>query len=322
MKSSPLRIGTRGSALALWQARWVEERLRSMHPALAVTVRVIRTKGDAVLDAPLSMIGDKGLFTREIEHALLRGEVDLAVHSLKDLPTELPEGLILGAVCEREDVRDVFIPHPRNPVTRLMDQPRGVTIATGSLRRRSQLLHARPDFRIGEIRGNLQTRLQKLEDSDWAGMMLARAGVVRLGLDERIGETLDPLAILPAVGQGALGIETRAGDAATAALLALLHHRETAAATAAERSLLRRLEGGCQIPIGAYGRMAADGETLVLDAVVGSPDGARIVRGGLTGPAREGERLGIELAERLIADGAAGILAAIRAPARRSEDGA
>jgi hydroxymethylbilane synthase len=315
MATDVLRIGTRGSDLALWQAHWVQAELRRIHPALTVTVTIIKTTGDRVLDAPLSQIGDKGLFTREIEHALLAREVDIAVHSLKDLPTRLPAGLMLGVVCEREDVRDAFLPHPANPVRRLLDQPRGARIATGSLRRKCQLLNLRPDLSIIDIRGNLNTRMKKLEASDWAGMLLARAGVVRLGWDDRIGESLDPLAILPAVGQGALGIEIREQDPEVAALIAPLHHPDTAAAALAERALLRRLEGGCQVPIGTFGRMerTGDGETeLVLDAMVGSLDGRTVVRGQRRGSAGRPDTLGSDLAEELIAKGAGVILDAIR----------
>jgi hydroxymethylbilane synthase len=305
-----LRIGSRGSELALWQARWVERKLSGLYPALSISIQIIKTTGDRVLDAPLSKIGDKGLFTREIEHALLSGEIDLAVHSLKDLPTALPEGLMLGAVCEREDVRDVFIPHPGNAVRTLREQPEGSKVATGSLRRKCQLLALRPDFTIVDIRGNLNTRMKKLDESGWAGMMLAQAGVVRLGWDERIGESLDPLMILPAVGQGALGIEIRENDPDTLQLLQALHHEDTAAATRAERSLLKTLEGGCQVPIGTYGRVS-DG-TLSLDAMVGSLDGKRTVRGTITGPMTQAEQLGEKLASRLLVDGADKILGEIR----------
>lgn len=319
MEPEPLRIGTRGSALALWQAHWVEAELRRLVPALPVSVHIIRTTGDRILDAPLSAIGDKGLFTREIEQALLAGDIDIAVHSLKDLPTQLPEGLALGTICRREDVRDVFIPHPASSRATLLDQPRGARIATGSLRRRCQLLNLRPDFDIVEIRGNLNTRMKKLEESDWAGMILARAGVERLGWQARIGETLDPLTVLPAVGQGALGIEVRAGDRSVAALLAPLHHDETAAAARAERALLRRLEGGCQVPIGTYGRMepVAGGESrLALDAIVGSLDGRTVIRGRSSGTASDPEELGRTLAERMIGDGAGAILDRIRDESR------
>jgi hydroxymethylbilane synthase len=310
-----LRIGTRGSALALWQARWVEQALRDRVPELGVRLEVIKTTGDRILDAPLAKIGDKGLFTREIELALLRKDIDCAVHSLKDLPTQLPDGLAIGAVSAREDVRDAFIPHPQNPVRGLLDQPRGVTVATGSLRRRAQLLHARPDLAIMDIRGNLQTRLRKLEESSWAGMLLAHAGVVRLGLEDRIGEILPTAFMLPAVGQGALAIEIRADDASVREIVALLHDEPTARATAAERAFLARMEGGCQIPIGTHARMETpDGTTLglVLDALVGSLDGTTVLRGTHRGTPEHAERIGRELAEELLGRGAGDILRAIR----------
>jgi hydroxymethylbilane synthase len=316
MISRQVRIGSRGSQLALWQARFVAHALRARLPGLDVSVQIIKTKGDKILDAPLSRIGDKGLFTREIENALIFEEIDIAVHSLKDLPTELPHGLALGAVTEREDVRDVFMPHPSNPVKTLLDQPQRSMIATGSLRRKSQLLHLRPDIRIQDIRGNLNTRMHKLEQSDWAGMILARAGVVRLGWEEHIGETLDPDLFLPAVGQGALGIEMRATDKVVGELVVQLHHEPTAYATIAERALLRALEGGCQIPIGAHGRVAVgnDGkEMLALSAFVGSLDGKRVFRGTMQGIPAAADELGRTLAEKLVADGADDILREIRA---------
>jgi hydroxymethylbilane synthase len=320
MNSRILRIGTRGSALALWQAHWVQNRLRQQHPDLAVELSVIKTTGDRILDSPLSTIGDRGLFTREIESALLAGEIDCAVHSLKDLPTELPEGLEIGAVTERADVRDVFIPHPANSRTKLRDQLQEARIATGSLRRKSQLAALRPDYSIVDIRGNLNTRLKKLEESDWAGMVLARAGVVRLGLESRIGETIPTEVMLPAVGQGALGIETRAGDRRILTLIGGLAHGETERGTAAERALLRRLEGGCQIPIGAYGRIALDEHGLSrlhLEALVGSLDGAKIVRGRVEGAPAEAELLGTRLAEELLSRGAQAILSEIRTSDQR-----
>jgi hydroxymethylbilane synthase len=285
------------------------------HPGLGVTITIIKTTGDRVLDSPLSLIGDKGLFTREIEHALLEGTIDLAVHSLKDLPTELPAGLTLGAVTEREDVRDVFLPHPANRTRTLLDQPAGARIATGSLRRRSQMLALRPDFVIEEIRGNLNTRFTKLGESAWDGMLLARAGVVRLGWEDRIGETIPVTTILPAVGQGALGIEVREGDTRVLDAIAPLHHALTAAATRAERAFLRRLEGGCQVPIGTHGRMESkdDGpHRLALDAVVGALDGSRIVRGSAAGDPDRPEQLGRSLAEKMLGEGADVILRAIR----------
>jgi hydroxymethylbilane synthase len=318
MMNNLLRVGSRGSELALWQAHWVRDRLQALHRNLTVEVEIIKTAGDRVLDAPLSKIGDKGLFTREIEHALLEGAIDLAVHSLKDLPTELPEGLILGAVTEREDVRDVFIPRPGNTVRSLSDLPRGGAVATGSLRRKCQLLRMRPDLRIVDIRGNLSTRYAKLAGSEWEGMVLARAGVVRLGWTDRMGETIDPLLLLPAVGQGALGIEVRADTARVLRYVEGLHHPRSAAATTAERALLHALEGGCQVPIGTYGRIESDSGgqlVLVLDALVGSLDGTRVVRDSLSGPPEQAADMGARLAHRLLAQGAQSILDEIRSQA-------
>jgi hydroxymethylbilane synthase len=310
-----LRIGSRGSELALWQAQWVKNELARLHPRLETTLEIIKTAGDRILDSPLSKIGDKGLFTREIEHALLSGEIDLAVHSLKDLPTELPAGLTLGAIAKREDVRDVFIPHPQNPVTTLLDQPQDAKIATGSLRRQCQLLNLRPDFRIVDIRGNLGTRLKKLTDSDWSGMLLARAGVMRLGWADKIGETIEPDVILPAVGQGALAVEIREDDSETAHLIERTHSWETATAVTAERSLLRTLQGGCQIPIGAYGNVdrTADGNyRLFLNALVGSLDGTTVVRGKIVGDPHDAGDVGRRLANTLLAGGADRILREVR----------
>jgi hydroxymethylbilane synthase len=313
-----VRIGTRGSELALWQARWVQSQLAKRRPGLDVVIEIIRTKGDKIIDSPLSTIGDKGLFTREIEQALLRRDIDLAVHSLKDLPTQLPAGLIIGAVSEREDVRDVFIPHPENEIRDLLGQSAGARIATGSLRRRCQLLNLRKDFSVVDIRGNLNTRMRKLEESDWAGMILARAGVVRLGMFERAGETLSAELFLPAVGQGALGVEIREEDSRVQAIVGELNHEPTLCSTAAERALLRRLEGGCQIPIGAYARVeAADRveDGLILDALVGSLDGNTVIRNRTEGSPEEAEQLGVALAESLLRAGADRILRDIRSDA-------
>lgn len=322
MKNSPVRIGSRGSELALWQARWVQRELARRFKNPDITVTIIKTKGDNILDSPLSSIGDKGLFTKEIEVALLSGEIDLAVHSLKDLPTELPAGLTIGAVCKREDIRDVFIAHPDNSLKTLLDQPDGAKIATGSLRRKSQLLHLRPDVEVIDIRGNLNTRMKKLEESDWSGMILARAGVVRLGWENRIGETIEPDVILPAVGQGALGIEIRDGDARIAGMVAQLADTPTLQATLAERSLLRRLQGGCQVPIGTYGRIESrDNGTpaLYLDAIVGSIDGRTMVKGRIHGSPDDAESLGQRLADTLLDGGADNILRSIRTSAESHE---
>jgi hydroxymethylbilane synthase len=316
MNNRTIRIGSRGSELALWQARWVQTALRTQMPESDLPIDVIRTTGDRILDSRLSTIGEKDLFTKEIEESLLDNRIDLAVHSLKDLPTELPSGLAIGAVCRREDVRDVFIPHPANPRRSLRDQQNGATIATGSLRRTCQLLRVRPDFRIVDIRGNLNTRVRKLGESDWAGMILARAGVVRLGWDQIIGETIDSDVLLPAVGQGALAIEIREGDAITAERIAFLNDERTARETSAERALLRRLEGGCQVPIGAYARheTGKGGEPVLrMEAMIGSIDGRIVVRGNAHGLPSEAVRVGQNLAETLLRGGGDRILEDIRA---------
>jgi hydroxymethylbilane synthase len=316
MATDIIRIGSRGSTLALWQAHWVRDRLSHAFPSSSVEIVIIKTTGDRILDAPLSRIGDKGLFTREIERALLDGAIDLAVHSLKDLPTHLPDGLLLGAVTEREDVRDVFLPRPDAKERTLTGQPAGAVVATGSLRRTSQILHTRPDLTVVDLRGNLNTRYQKLTGSTWGGMILARAGVVRLGWTERIGETLDPHIMLPAVGQGALGIEIRAKDKKIRNVVKCLHHEETSHATTAERALLRALEGGCQVPIGTYARIEK-GE-LVMEAMVGSLDGTQVVRGSKRGAPSAADELGRSLADQLLAKGARAILEAIRHAAKNA----
>ncbi len=315
MKNERVRIGSRGSELALWQARWVQNELTKRFPKINVTIHIIKTTGDKILDSPLSKIGSKALFTKEIERALLANEIDLAVHSLKDLPTELPDGLTIGAICKRDDMRDVFIPHPSNPKRKLLEQAQGAKIATGSLRRKCQLLHLRPDFEIIDVRGNLNTRLKKLDASDWAGMILARAGLVRLQWENRIGETFEPDVMLPAVGQGALAIEVRTDDDRISEVIAELHHTPTAQAAMAERSLLRRLEGGCQVPIGTYGRIKSNENeepTLLLDALIGSLDGQTVMRGKSHGRPKDAVSIGEHLAEILLASGAEKILRQIR----------
>lgn len=310
MGNRSLVIGTRGSELALWQSSFVRSRLQERFPEVAIEFRVIKTLGDKILDSALSTIGDKGLFTKEIEQAILDGTSDMAVHSLKDVPTSLPEGLTIAAVTRRADCRDVFVPHPASPFRSLRDLPAGSTVATGSLRRTCQLLHHRPDLRITDVRGNIATRLRKLDESAWRGMILAQAGLERLGLQERIGEVLPFDTMLPAVGQGALAVETREADADVRALVASLHDEETFIAVRGERALLRRLEGGCQVPIGTYGRLEAG--LFVLDAMIGSLDGTRMVRGSLRGePARSGE-IGTELAVILLEQGGREILDGIR----------
>ena len=310
MSRKTIRIGTRGSELALWQTRHVKSRLEELHPSLEVEVIQIRTLGDKILEAPLAKIGDKGLFTKELDHALLDRRVDLAVHSCKDVPTAVPEGLTIAAILEREDVRDVFIAHRDRPVS-FDALPQGAMVATGSLRRKCQLLHVRPDLQIVDIRGNLNTRLQKLDDSGWHGMLLARAGVLRLGWTERITDILPLDLMLPAVGQGALAIEAREDDAELREMLRPLIHDETVCSVTAERALLRRLEGGCQVPIGACG--SVDGGLLHLRAVAGSLDGTRVVRGERSGPRTEADAIGTSLAGELLAAGGEAILREIRA---------
>ncbi len=305
-----LIVGTRGSELALWQSSFVQSRLSSLFPSLHIELNVIKTLGDKILDSPLSKIGDKGLFTKELEKALLEGSIDVAVHSMKDIPTQIPEGLHIGAITEREDVRDVFIAHPKKSFTKIEDVPPGAKIATGSLRRRSQLLHWRSDLVIIDLRGNLNTRMKKLEKSDWDGMILARAGVKRLGWEDRITQILPFELMLPAVGQGALGIELRIGDERVSNIVRPLHHRETAQAILSERSFLRYLEGGCQIPIGTYGRI--ENGRFVLDAVIGSLDGTKTVKGHIAGDPDQSESLGTKLAEQLLERGGREILEAIR----------
>lgn len=312
----PLRIGTRGSALALWQARHVAARLHAV--GLDAELVTFTTTGDRRLDVPLAAIGSKGLFTEELDRALLAGEIDLAVHSLKDLPTALPAGLVLAAVSEREDPRDAFVPHPAFGGG-LADLPPGATLATSSLRRRAQLLAARPDLAVVDVRGNVPTRLEKLAASGrpgeggWHGMLLATAGLVRLGLEDRIGERIPSDVMLPAVGQGALGIVTASRPDLAAALARVLEDPDTRAATTAERALMRRLEGGCQVPVAGLARV--EGDRLTLDGAVGSLDGARLIRDRVEGPSVGAEALGQRLAERLLAAGAEAILAAIRATA-------
>ncbi|MGE0453283.1 MAG: hydroxymethylbilane synthase [Vicinamibacteria bacterium] len=306
-----LRIGTRASRLALWQADHVAALLRAAHPGLVVERVEIVTAGDRVLDQALSRIGDKGLFTHELEDALRTGRIDLAVHSLKDLPTTLPADLDLGAVVEREDPRDALV---SNGGRRLDELPAGARIGTSSLRRRSQLLAQRPDLVVLDLRGNVPTRLEKVACGEADATVLARAGLMRLGLDDRIAEVLAPEVMLPAVGQGALGVELRRQDERVTRLLAPLDHAATRLATAAERALLARLEGGCQVPVGALAEIA--GGRLRLRGLVADIDGSRVVREeteGVAGDATAAARLGTALAERLLEAGASPILAKIRA---------
>jgi len=298
-----LRIGTRGSPLALFQANWVKEQLLQYHPDLVIHLVRIKTTGDKIQDAPLSKIGGKGLFVKEIEEALLRGEIDLAVHSVKDVPTDLPEGLRLSVITKREDPRDVLISREGRP---LKDLPTGARIGTSSLRRQIQLLSFREDFRFVPLRGNLDTRLKKLELLHLDGIVLAYAGVKRLGFEGRITEVLPPEISLPAIGQGALGIETRVGDERCERKIQVLNDWESSIAIRAERAFLRRLGGGCQVPIAALGRM--EDSVLIIDAMVGALDGKRLIRDSVKGSPDQAESLGEALAQRLLEKGAEGIL--------------
>lgn len=303
-----LRLGTRGSPLALWQAHHVRDRLAALHPALEIEIVEITTTGDRNLSQPLPEIGAEGLFTKEVEEALLDGRIDAAVHSCKDVPTQLPAGLALAAILERVHGGDVLISKARATLAEL---PSASVLATGSLRRRAQLLHYRPDLSIVNLRGNLNTRFRKFHASDWAGMILAEAGVVRLAMQHEITERISTDVLLPAVGQGALALEARADDGGTRRLVAPLQHAETADAVAAERAFLHHLRGGCQVPVGALATVA--GERLRLQGVIASLDGKSLCRGALEGARTQAQQVGVALAEQLLARGARAILDAIRA---------
>lgn len=298
-----LRIGTRGSQLALFQANWVKERLEEAYSDLRVSLIKIKTTGDKIQDAPLAKIGGKGLFVKEIEEALLAHRIDLAVHSIKDVPTEFPEGLHLSAITKREDPRDAFISREGK---RLKDLPQGAKIGTSSLRRQAQLLHFRPDFQLIPLRGNLDTRIRKLKTLNLDGIVLAFAGLRRLGLDEKITEILPADLSLPAIGQGALGIETRVGNEAIEEIVGFLNDPDSSLAVKAERTFLRRLEGGCQVPIAAFAQVVDS--ALKIDGLVGTIDGKRMIRHHLEGPLEQAEALGVELAEILLKKGAKEIL--------------
>ena len=300
MSPPRLVIGSRGSRLALWQAEWVKGEL-GRHGYQA-ELEIIKTTGDRITDVPLAQVGTKGLFTKEIEEALLAGRVDLAVHSLKDLPTELPAGLRLGAVPRREDPRDVLVSRDGR---RLGELPAGTRVGTSSLRRAAQLRHSRSNLKVEPVRGNLDTRLRKLEEGQFAALMLAAAGLRRLGWEARITEYLEPEVMCPAIGQGALGIEARADDAVTLDALARLDDRAARLETTAERALLAGLGGGCQVPFGGFARLQPDGR-LLLRGVVASPDGSRLFRAA--GESNNPEELGARLAQQLLRDGAAQVL--------------
>ena len=298
-----LRIGTRGSNLALVQSEWVKKEVQSRHPGVRVELVTIKTKGDKILDAPLSRVGGKGLFVKEIEDALLKRDVDLAVHSMKDVPAELQKGLKLSVYPKREDPRDAFVSSHFRGVE---DLPQGASVGTSSLRRSAQLLHMRSDLQIVPLRGNVDTRLRKLDNKEVQAIVLAAAGLRRLGLSDRITAALSPEVVLPAIGQGVLGLEVREDDQNTQDLISFLNDLETELAAKGERAFLRELEGGCQVPLAGYARVEKD--RIVLDGMVAELDGSIILRQQRSGGKDKPEELGVALAQQLKAAGAGRIL--------------
>jgi len=299
-----LIIGSRGSELALWQANFVKNQLGKKNRGLKVEIKIIKTKGDKILDVALSKIGDKSLFTKELEVELLAKRIDIAVHSLKDLQTQIPAGLKLAAVTKRHDVEDVLIARKKGITINTL--PENATVATGSLRRRAQLQHLRPDIKVVDLRGNVPSRIKKFLESDWDAIILARAGVERLGLKKFISSYISIEEILPAVGQGALGIEIHQENSFADELVKSIHHQDTFIAVSAERALLRTLEGGCQVPIGAFAEVKPNG--LYLDAMVGSLDGSVTFRKKVRGSKDKPDLLGKSLAKDLLKAGANEIL--------------
>ncbi|MGF1779615.1 hydroxymethylbilane synthase [Vibrio nomapromontoriensis] len=302
-QATPIRIATRKSPLALWQAHYVKDALIAAHPGLEVELVTMVTKGDIILDTPLAKVGGKGLFVKELEVAMLEGRADLAVHSMKDVPVDFPEGLGLVTICEREDPRDAFV---SNTYQDLDSLPKGAIVGTCSLRRQCQIKERRPDIEIKELRGNVGTRLGKLDNGDYDAIVLAAAGLKRLKLESRIRSFIEPEVSLPAVGQGAVGIECRLDDQRLIELLQPLNHKDTADRVLCERAMNLTLEGGCQVPIGSYSLL--DGDDIWLRALVGEPDGSLIVRGEIHGKRSDAEALGIQLANQLLDQGAKDIL--------------
>lgn len=306
MFEKTLKIATRQSPLALWQANYVKDRLQQLYPDLIVELVPMVTKGDVILDSPLAKIGGKGLFVKELENALLNKEADIAVHSMKDVPMQFPEGLGLAVICQREDPRDAFVSHSYRTFAEL---PQGAVVGTSSLRRQCQLKALRPDLDIRSLRGNVGTRLSKLDNGDYDAIILASAGLIRLGLADRIASFIDVEQSLPAAGQGAVGIECRTDDMQVQALLAPLADAETTYCVRAERAMNNHLQGGCQVPIGGYA-VLQQGQ-LYLRALVGDIDGSRIIRAEGKSPVENAEALGVQIAEQLLAQGADKILQAI-----------
>ncbi len=298
-----IRIATRKSQLALWQADYVSAELQKHHADLTVELVTMSTQGDKILDTPLAKVGGKGLFVKELETALLEGRADIAVHSMKDVPVELPDGLHLATICPREDPRDAFVSNTHKTLEAL---PQGATVGTSSLRRQCQLSALRPDLKIKDLRGNVNTRLRKLDDGDYDAIILASAGLIRLEMADRITEYIEPHISLPAIGQGAVGIECRENDARVHQLLKPLHDPKTAIRVTAERAMNYTLNGGCQVPIAGFAELSKD--TLFMRGLVGEPDGSNIIRADIAGKPEDAEELGIVLAEDLLARGAGEIL--------------
>jgi len=306
MATEILKIATRKSPLAMWQAEYIKARLETIHPELTVELVPMVTKGDIILDTPLAKVGGKGLFVKELEVAMLDGRADIAVHSMKDVPVEFPEGLGLEVICEREDPRDAFV---SNTYTKIEDLPEGAIVGTCSLRRQCQVSEARPDLIIKDLRGNVNTRLRKLDEKQFDAIILAAAGLKRLEMDDRIASFIEPEQSLPAVGQGAVGIECRVDDERIKALLAPLNDALTSDRVMAERAMNLALEGGCQVPIGSYALI--DGDNLWLRGLVGKPDGTQVIRAEITGKRENARDLGLQLADMLLEQGAKEILAAV-----------
>lgn len=299
-----ITIGTRSSKLALWQAEYIADCLHRQYPDLTVELMHITTKGDKILDVPLAKIGGKGLFTKELETAMLEGKIDLAVHSLKDMPTTLPEGLALAAITKRFDCGDALV----SPMYKTLENlPQGAKVGTSSLRRRAQLLHARPDLDIRSLRGNVNTRLRKLDEEHFDAIVLAVAGLKRLGFGDKITQVISPQICLPAVGQGALAIETRAADSEIRQMLAFLHDDKTSDAAVAERAFLASVEGGCQVPVGVYAQVNKN-NNLTVEAVIGSIDGKTLIRDSLSGKRKDADKLGRNLAETILQNGGLAIM--------------
>jgi hydroxymethylbilane synthase len=314
MSRRPLKIGTRGSQLALWQANWVKGELEKACPACTVELAVIKTRGDKILDVPLAKVGGKGLFVKEIEEALLAGDVDVAVHSMKDMPADLPTGLVIGPVPEREDPADVLISRSFRSIAGL---PHGARVGTSSLRRKAQLLRLRPDLEIVSLRGNLDTRMRKLEGDDMDAIILAAAGVRRLGLAASITERIDTEAVVPAVAQGALCIELRENDSEVWDALSILDHPQTRTAVLGERSFLRHVGGSCQVPVAGLGIVR--GDDICLTGLVSELDGSVVYRNTVSGPVSAAEEIGRKLAEDLLSRGAAQVLENLTMEANQHE---